>query len=379
MPSTLVEKIIARAAGKSRVAPGDIVTCKVDLAMFRDAAGPGRIAPRLKELGATVWDPSRVVVVNDHSTLAQRAHLMPGAFCASGDGHPTLAGAFGCYLAGFGATEMTGVMATGKIWTRVPESVLVRLAGKLPDGTTAKDIMFFLCRRLGSHNSLKVIEYSGSTIEQLSMSERMALTNLAAELGADTALIAPDAVTLEAIRTAGGDIDPNAANNWRSDPGAFHETVCDIDASTLVPQIARPESPAKALPITDAQGARIDQAYIGAYVGAKLSELRMAARVLKDRRVAKGVRLLIAPASAQTARTATADGTLTTLVEAGAVLLPTATTSPSSTAAGFFVDGENRMRHSDADVYLGSPYTVAASAIAGRITDPRPYLEGRAI
>jgi 3-isopropylmalate/(R)-2-methylmalate dehydratase large subunit len=424
MPSTLVEKIIARAAGKSRVAPGDIVTCKVDLAMFHDTSEPRRIAPRLRELGARIWDPSKVVVVCDHFVpafdaesaailqlprdwcrddgiagfydmqdicqvmLAERAHLRPGSFCVGGDSHSTMGGAFGCYMAGFGATELAGVMVTGKIWTRVPESVLVRLSGNLPDGTTAKDIILFLCRLLGTNNSFRVIEYSGSTIEKLSMSERMVLTNMAAELGADTALIAPDAVTLNAIRSAGGLVDDEAASNWRSDPNAHYEARYDLDASTLVPQIARPHSPANALPITDAQGTRIDQAYIGASVGAKLSDLRMAARVLKDRKVANGVRLLIAPGSAQTARTATADGTLTTLVEAGAILLPTGCGARADMGAGILADGEfcssathrsfkGRMGYDTTEVYLGSPYTVAASAITGHITDPRPYLEGR--
>lgn len=425
MSSTLVEKIIARASDRSRVSPGEIVTCKVDLAMFHDSSGPRRIAPRLKELGAKVWDPSKVVVVTDHFVpavdpasaailkltrdwvreegiasfydmqgichvlLAERGHLAPGMFCVGGDSHSTMAGAFGCYMAGFGATEMTGVMVTGEIWTRVPETIRVRLSGELPHATTAKDIMLLLCRRLGMNNSFKVVEYDGPAVERMSMAERMVLTNMAAELGADTGLIAPDPTTLDAIRAAGGVADDDAVRIWRSDPDARFEACHDIDVSTLSPQVALPHSPENAEAVTDVQGVPIDQAYIGACVGAKLSDLHMAARVLKGRKVASGVRLLIAPASTQTTSAAAADGTLPTLLQAGAILLPTGCGACAGLGAGVLAEGEvcisstnrnfrGRMGHKNAQVYLASPYTVAASAIEGRIADPRPYLHEQA-
>lgn len=425
MASTLAEKIIARAAGQTRVTPGEIVTCKVDLAMFHDSSGPRRVAPRLKELGARVWDPSKVVLVSDHYVpavddasaailkltrdwareqgvanfydmqgichvmLAERGHLAPGMFCVGGDSHSTMGGAFGCYMAGFGATEMTGVMVTGDIWTRVPETVRVRWSGDLPDGTTAKDIMLFLCRRLGMENSFKVIEYAGPSIERMSMMERMVLTNMAAELGAETGLIAPDAVTLAAMRAGGRTVDDEAAAQWQSDPGATYLASHDLDASTLAPQVALPHSPANSVAVTDAPRQRIDQAYIGACVGAKLSDLHMAARVLKGRKVAPGVRLLIAPASAQTTNLAATDGTLGTLLSAGAILMPTGCGACAGLGAGLLAAGEvcisstnrnfkGRMGHKDAAVFLGSPYTVAASAVEGHIADPRPYLQGAA-
>jgi 3-isopropylmalate/(R)-2-methylmalate dehydratase large subunit len=422
MPGTLVEKIIARASGRASVASGEIVTCKVDLAMFHDSSGPRRVAPRLKELGAKIWDPSKVVVVSDHYVpavdpasaailkltrdwvreqgidsfydmqgichvmLAERGHLAPGMFCAGGDSHSTMAGAFGCYMAGFGATEMTGVMVTGEIWTRVPETILIRWSGELPDGTVAKDIMLFLCRQLGMENSFKAVEYAGPAVERMSMSERMVLTNMAAELGAETGIIAPDSTTLAAIRTAGGAVEDDAVRVWRSDPDAKYEAFYEFDASRLAPQVALPHSPANAQPVDEARGRRIDQAYIGACVGAKLSDLRMAARVLKGRKVARGVRLLIAPASAQTTNAAAADGTLAVLTEAGAILLPSGCGACAGLGAGVLAEGEvcisstnrnfrGRMGHKDAEVYLASPYTVAASAVDGCIADPRPYLQ----
>ncbi len=424
MAQTLVEKIIAKASGRSIVTPGEIVTCQVDLAMFHDSSGPRRVAPRLKELGVGVWDPSKVVVVSDHYVpavdletaailkltrdwvreqgisnfhdmqgichimLAEGGHLAPGMFCVGGDSHSPMAGAYGCYMAGFGATEMTGVMATGEIWTRVPETILVRWTGELARGVVAKDIMLFLCRELGMENNFKVVEYAGPVIDRMSMSERVVLTNMAAELGAETAVIAPDAKTLAAIRAAGGSVADDVVATWQSDPDARFERVLEFDAGELGPQVARPHSPENSGPVAEAAGQAIDQAYIGACVGAKLGDLQMAAQVLKGRKVAPGVRLLIAPASVDATRRAAADGTLAILTEAGAILLPTGCGACAGYGAGILADGEvcisttnrnfkGRMGHAEAQVFLGSPFTVAASAVEGRIADPRPYLGQR--
>jgi 3-isopropylmalate/(R)-2-methylmalate dehydratase large subunit len=421
MAQTLVQKIIARAAGLDRVPPGQIVTCKVDLAMVHDSGGPRRIAPHVAELGVGVWDPSKVVVVSDHYVpavdlesaailkltrdwvreqgvghfhdmrgichimLMEGGHLAPGMFCAGGDSHSPMGGAYGCYIAGFGATEMTGVMVTGEIWTRVPETILVRWSGDLHRGVTAKDIMLRLCQAVGMDNSFMVIEFAGPTVEAMSMAERVVLTNMAAELGAETGLIAPDAKTLQAIRTAGGRADEADLSRWRSDRGAAYERVLDFDAASLEPQVALPHRPDNVAGVAAAAGARIDQAYIGACVGAKLSDLEMAAAVLKGRRVADGVRLLVAPASVATTRQAAANGVLETLTAAGAILLPTGCGACAGYGAGVLSAGEvcisttnrnfrGRMGHPDSEVYLASPYTVAASAVEGRVADPRPYL-----
>ncbi len=386
MASTLVEKIIARASGRSSVLPGQIVTCKVDLAVFHESDALRQLEPRLRELGARVWDPQKVLIVSDH----ERSHLTPGAFCASADSHSSPGGAFGCYMVSFEAAEMVGVMATGEIWVRVPETVLVRWSGDLPDGITAKDIVLYMCRHLGTHNSLKVIEYAGSTVEHLSMSERMVLTNMAADLGAETGIVAPDSITLGAIRSAGGEAQEQDFTNWRSDPDAAFESCHELDASRLVPQVARPNAPADAAPVTDAQGQRIHEAYIGACAGAKLSELRMDARVLEGRKVASGVRLLVTPASPHIANAAQADGTLAALMEAGATLLPSGCDACSDPGARGVTKGEVcisstdrsckiQASYADAEMFLGSPYTVAASAVEGRIADPRPYLERRSL
>ena len=420
MGSSLQQKILARAAGRDSVMPGEIVTCKVDLAMLLDSGGPRRIWPRLKELGVGVWDPDKIVIMTDHFTpavdaesaailkltrefvaefnipnffdmqgighvvLAEQGFLQPGMFLCGGDSHSCNGGAYGCYMAGFGAIEMTGVVVTGEIWIQVPQTIRVNWSGRFTHGVAAKDIMLVLCRELGIDNAFRVIEYGGDTVAAMPMTERVVLTNMSAELGAETGIIEPDETTLAAIRAAGREPDPDALN-WRSDPDTDYLAVHAFDASTLEPQVAAPHSPDNSGAVADFAGVSIDQAYIGACVGAKLTDLQMVAEVLQGRKVAAGTRLLIAPASQKVLADATTDGTLEVLTQAGAYLLPTGCGACAALGAGILAEHEvcisstNRnfkghMGANSAEVYLGSPYTVAASAVAGRITDPRELL-----
>jgi 3-isopropylmalate/(R)-2-methylmalate dehydratase large subunit len=219
------------------------------------------------------------------------------------------------------------------------------------------------------------------------MTERMTLCNMAAELGAQAGLIAPDATTADYIRAAG--TDPGDIARWQGDADAVPAERHRVNATALAPQVAAPHSPANSAPVTDHGAVRIDRAYIGACTGAKLVDLHMAASVLKGRRVAGNVRLLVAPASTRIAAQAAADGTLATLTEAGAILLASGCGACAGYGSGLLSEGEvciastarnfkGRMGATTAQVYLGSPYTVAASAVAGRIADPRPMLAERA-
>ncbi|MDH3977191.1 MAG: aconitase/3-isopropylmalate dehydratase large subunit family protein [Gammaproteobacteria bacterium] len=421
MGLTIAQKIIASASGQSADTVGEIVTCKVDLALLLDSGGPRRIWPRLKELGTGVWDPDKIVVVTDHFTpavdaesaailkltrdfvkefsiprffdmqgighvvLAENGYLQPGMFAAGGDSHSSNGGAFGCYMAGFGAIEMTGIVVTGEIWLQVPDTVRVNWSGQFGSGVAAKDIMLHLCRELGMNNAYRVIEFGGDTVMSMSMNERMVLTNMAAEMGAETGIVEPDDTTLEAIR-AGGQEPATDALSWRSDVDAEYLAVHDFDAAALVPQVAAPHSPANSGPADDFSDVAIDQAYIGACVGAKLSDLRMVADVLRGRKVASGTRLMVAPASNQVIIDATADGTLQAIVDAGAYMLPTGCGACAALGAGVLSEDEvcisstnrnfkGRMGANSASVYLGSPYTVAAAAVAGHIVDPREMLD----
>jgi len=418
--ATLAEKIIARAAGKDSVRPGDIVTCRVDLAMMHDSSGPRRMKPKLEELGARVWDPNKIVIITDHFVnesdpqsiaiqalarewvgqhdvthfheaqgichivLPERGYVRPGMFIVGADSHSTTAGAFGCFMIGIGATEMAGVLATGEIWIRVPPTILVKASGRLSDGVAAKDIMLALCRRIGiSGANYKVVEYAGPAIAALPMQERMVLTNMSAELGAKTGVIAPDAVTLEALTQFGAEV--HDAGIWRSDAKASYESVLEFDATKLAPQVAAPHSPENSAPVHEHAGTAVNQAYIGACTGAKLEDLRMAARILRGRKVASSARLFVAPASLRMAEQAKSDGTLATLEAAGAKVLPSSCGACIGLGPAGLGEGEvgisttsrnfrGRMGARTSQTYLASPYTVAATAVTGRITDPREFL-----
>jgi len=418
-PQTLAQKIIAKAAGHNHVTPGEIVTAGVDLAMIHDSGGPRRVAPILRRLGVELWDRDRIVLISDHfvpgddpdaaailnltrewaertgvtfydgqgichAILPERGHLAPGMLIVGGDSHSPTGGAFGAYMFGVGATEMAGVLATGEIWLRVPETIRIEWTGILGPALTAKDIMLALCAHLGMDGGqYQAVEYTGEAIAALGMQERMTLSNMAAELGAQTGLIAPDEITAAYIEAAGG--NPGDWRRWQGDPDAGISAHHRFDATTLAPQVATPHSPANAVPVTELTEI-LDIAYIGACTGAKYEDLKNAARILRGRKLAKGVRLLVAPASARDQARAGREGIMKVFESLGAEILPTACgicagygTSRlgadirciSTTARNF----KGRMGEASSRVWLASPLTVAASAVAGRIADPRDFLE----
>ena len=419
MQQTLAQKIIARAAGRSYVRPGEVVTARVDLAMIHDSGGPRRVAPILKELGVGLWDKSKVFLVSDHYVpgdteegaailaltrdwaretgvrfhdgegichvvLPESGQLKPGMFVVGGDSHSPTGGAMGAYMFGIGATEMAGVLATGEIWIKVPETIRLNWSGRLSDGVMAKDIMLALCGRLGMDGGkYQAVEYTGEAIRALSMQERMTLSNMAAELGGQTGLVAPDEVTVDFLRSVGGDV-PDLTGLF-SDPEAPVLEHHDFDASALTPQVAAPHSPANAMPASEAGKTAIQVAYVGACTGAKYQDLEAAARILKGRTLAAGVELFVAPSSRRDQDRATEDGIMAVFEAAGAKVLPNAcgicagygthrlgadVTCISSTARNF----KGRMGDPSSQVWLGSPLTVAAAAVAGHIVDPREML-----
>jgi len=415
---TLAQKLIARASGRAQVAVGEIVTCGVDMAMFHDSSGPRRLQPMLEELGAQIWDRSRVVLVMDHYVperdddsrrivriardwareqqlphvydsqgichvvVPQHGHIRPGMLCVGGDSHSPTGGAFGAYMFGIGSTEMLGVMVTGEIWLRVPETIRMWWDGALPAGVTAKDMMLHMIGRFGMNGGrYQAVEFAGPAVAALSMQERMTLSNMSAELGAQAGLVAPDATTAAFLAQAGA--PPVDMAPWFTDEGAAL-THHRFDAAALEPYVAAPHSPANAHGVSRYLGTHVDVAYIGACTGAKLDDLRAAAQVLRGHKVAAGIRLIVAPASLHDQERAREEGVLQVLMDAGAELFPTACgacsgygdpmgdgiTVISTTARNF----KGRMGSPTAQVYLGSPYTVAAAALRGCVTDPREVL-----
>ena len=420
-PQTLAQKLIARAAGRTQVQVGEVVTCAVDLAMFHDSSGPRRLQPMLEELGATVWDTNKVVLVLDHYVPAQdsdaqqivqrtrevarqwrlphvidsegichvvlpeRGHLAPGMFCVGGDSHSTTGGAFGTYMFGIGATEMLGVCVTGQIWVQVPRTLCMHWTGRLSPGVSAKDMMLHMIGHFGMNGGqYQAVEFAGEAVRALSMPERMTLANMSAELGAQVGLIAADATTVAHLHQCGVSQARLAqALQWQGDEGAEQERH-DFDASVLAPQVAAPHSPANTRAVTELGSVAPTIAYIGACTGAKLEDLRAAAQVLRGHKVAAGMQLLVAPASAREQAQAEREGVMQVLRDAGAQVLPNSCgacagygatfaegdTVISSTARNF----KGRMGPASVQVYLASPYTVAASALRGRISDPREVL-----
>lgn len=422
MAATLAEKIIARAAGRSEVTPGEVVTAKVDLAMIHDSGGPRRVEPILKELGAGLFDRSKVVLISDHFVpgdtdegarileltrawakerkvafhdgegichvvLPERGHLKPGMFVVGGDSHSPTGGAFGAFMFGVGATEMAGVLATGEIWIKVPGTILIEWKNRLPAGLTAKDIMLFLCGQLGMDGGqYQAVEYCGEAIRAMSMQERMTLSNMAAELGAQAGLIAPDRTTQSWLQSVGV-----KAGDWEGlHTDSEAETIARhvYDAAILEPQVAAPHSPANAMPVGEAADRVVDVAYIGACTGAKYEDLKAAAAIIAGQKLASGVSLLVAPSSRRDQDRAESEGIMGVFENAGARILPNACgicagygkdrlgediTCISSTARNF----KGRMGAPSSQVWLASPLTVAASAVAGRIADPRDFLRAK--
>ncbi|PPA74075.1 3-isopropylmalate dehydratase [Achromobacter spanius] len=418
-PQTLAQKLIAAACGRASVQQGEIVTCAVDLAMFHDSSGPRRLQPMLQELGASLWDPKKIVLVIDHYVpesddesrrivriardwaagqqlpnvydsvgichvvVPQHGHIRPGMFCVGGDSHSPTGGAFGAYMFGIGSTEMLGVAVTGKIWVKVPQTLMMRWNGRLAAGVTAKDMMLHMIGRYGMNGGrYQAVEFCGEAVRALPMQERMTLSNMSAELGSQVGLIAPDETTAAYLRKAGVTDSLDLAR-WQSDADADAEWH-DFDAALLAPQVAAPHSPANARDVDQYRDVPVQVAYIGACTGAKLEDLRAAASVLRGRRLAPGMSLMVAPASRLDQQQAEQEGVMQVLQDAGAEVLatscgacagyggsiPDGASVISTTARNF----KGRMGSETARVYLASPYTVAASAVAGRIADPREVM-----
>ena len=420
-PQTLAQKLIARAAGRDAVRVGEVVTCQVDLAMFHDSSGPRRLRPMLEDLGAEIWDPRKVVLVMDHYVpavdddakrivqiardtakdwrlpnvidsqgichvvLPERGFLRPGMFCVGGDSHSPTGGAFGTYMFGIGATEMLGVVVTGELWVQVPRTLRMTWQGQLAAGVCAKDMMLHMIGRFGMNGGdYQAVEFAGDTVRGLNMQERMTLSNMSAEMGAQVGLIAPDETTLAYLISKGVPADDlRGIAQWATDEGAALEDHV-FKATDLAPQVAAPHSPANTKDVGHFVGLELNVAYLGACTGAKLEDLRAAAQVLKGRKVASSMRLLVAPASAREQTQAAQEGTLQTLIDAGAQVLPN-TCGICAGYGGHFEEGarvisstarnfKGRMGPASVDVYLASPWTVAASALRGQISDVREVL-----
>ncbi|MDN4075944.1 3-isopropylmalate dehydratase large subunit [Fictibacillus terranigra] len=419
MGMTMSEKILAKASGQANVKAGDIVWVKVDIAMMHDLLGPWLVDGGFQRLGGKLFDKEKVVVVSDHCTppatvqqadilkftrdwsrdqelpyyyefegpchqvIVEHGHVRPGRLILGTDSHTCMAGGLGAFATGIGSTEMIGVLLTGETWLKVPETIKVVWDGRLPHGVYAKDMVLKTIKDLGHAGATyQTIEFSGSAISELSMDERLVLSNMAVEAGAKTGLIEPDHKVAEYLRSKGVTEEIDMIS---SDEDAAYSRVLYYNASELEPQVACPHEVDNVHPVSSVEGKAVDQVYLGSCTNGRISDLRIAAQILKGKKISKNIRCLVVPASQHIWMQANKEGILDILTEAGCIV-----NMPSCGACGGFTSGvigagevvmsssnrnfRGRMGSPKGEVYLGSPAAVAATAIEGKITDPRKYL-----
>ena len=426
MAMTLVEKILSRATGQSTVKAGDVVEPRVDLAMSHENGA--LVINQFQEiyqgtgLQARVWDPGRIALIFDHRVPAESAktatnqkkvrefaalqgitrfhdirgdeggichqilpengYVRPGQVVVGTDSHTTSHGALGAFAFGIGATEMASVWALGRILNvEVPGTIKVIVRGNLQPYVLPKDLILFLIGQLSAQGAnFKVIEFHGPAMEKMTTSGRLTICNMAVEAGATGGIVPADAETLRYLRDEAGVKD--TVEILGPDKDAIYDQVVEIDATTLVPQLACPHTVDNVKSIQEVLGRQVNQIVIGSCTNGRLDDIQMAARILAGKKVARSVRMLVFPASARIYRQALQDGTLATLMEAGAVVMNSGCGPCLGVHQGALADGDvalattnrnfkGRMGNPSAEVYLCSPAVAAASALTGKITDPR--------
>ena len=422
MAMTLVEKILAKKAGKKFVKPDEIVEVSVDRAMIHDALGAHTIA-KFRELGiGKVWDPARIVVVLDHyvpnkdidtakkclnikkfvaeqgienyyevgkggiahQVLVEKGHVMPGTILVGTDSHTTTSGVVGAFATGIGVDEMAAVFKTGRLWERVPGTIRINVEGRLVPPIMSKDLMLVILKRLGVSGALfKSLQFTGTTISQMSVAGRMVLTNMAIESGATNGIIEPDQKLVDFLK---GRTD-QPFDLVQSDPDVEYAKTLEFHADDIKePMVAVPPKPSNAVGVTEVEGTRIDQAFIGSCTNGRLEDLRVAAKILKGRKVDKLTKVIVIPASQEILKAALEEGLISIFVEAGAMIGPPTCGPCMEAHMGILGPGEvcistanrnfqGRVGDVTAKIFLASPATVAASALKGKISDPREFFQ----
>ncbi|MGC8983460.1 MAG: 3-isopropylmalate dehydratase large subunit [Desulfurococcaceae archaeon] len=420
----LTHRILARRSGRDEVKAGDIVFAKVDKLMIHDVTGPLAVKS-FKEISektgrAKLFDPSRVFVIIDHYappptvSAANNQNLLrkfasehgavlydmvgichqvmvegvvePGEVVLGADSHTTMYGALSAFATGIGSTEAAYVMVTGELWLRVPEVINVFLEGRLGRFVYGKDVILEILRRIGTEGAnYKALEFLGPGASSLTMDDRFTIANMSVECGAKSAIFYPDQALVEYYKEFAKDMSKVLRDEFfspRDLSTVSREETINIDLSALEPLVAKPHSPGNVVKVKDVEGVEVTMAFIGSCTNGRLSDLKEAATILKGRRVKSGVRLIVTPASKRVYQKALREGLIDVFLEAGAVV-----TNPSCGpcfgghlgVAGdedVVISSSNRnfvgrMGSAKSLVYLANPAVVAASAVTGRITDPR--------
>ncbi|HTM10589.1 MAG TPA: aconitase/3-isopropylmalate dehydratase large subunit family protein [Verrucomicrobiae bacterium] len=425
MPMTLSEKIIARAANRKTVSAGDIVVANADKLYIKDlrfskkedAKGLyGVLLEVLESMGKqNVWDGQKIVVNLDeqpprtdrrsegqdrardfareqrailyggedggigHNVMVEHGHVLPGEFIVGGDSHTCTYGALGAFATGIGFTETVGVLATGQIWLKVPTAIRFDLTGTPGPCVVGKDIVLWVAGKIGYEGAInRTLEYAGPGVKEISIESRLTMCNMAVEMIAVNAIIPADERTAAFVREAGG----GEFTPLSSDADARYVHIHAVNLGEIEPQVAAPEYPANAHPVGEFRGVKVHQGFIGTCTNGRIEDLRMAAGILHGRNVKPGVRLIITPASFMAYRLAEKEGLLKILQDAGATVTSSECglcVRPSLAAGEVCVSSGNRnyrgrMGPKESSVFLSNAATVAASAVAGEITDPRDFV-----
>lgn len=413
MPHTLIEKIIMKNTGMDNVVPGQIVTVNVDRVMIHDIFIPF-VVDKFNEMGfKKVWDPDKVVLIYDHlvptsavedvrhfqignkfvkeqglknfhsadgichQLMPEMGYAKPGNIVFGTDSHTTTYGCVGCFSSGIGYTEMASILGTGEMWCRVPETIKIIIDGKLPKNVTSKDVILRVIGDLRADGATyKSLEFTGSAIDDMSVSSRMTMSNMSIECGAKCAIFAPDEKTAEFSKINLDDIA------WlKADADAVYEKILTYKAEEFVPVLACPSQVDNIHDAAEKAGTKLDEVFIGSCTNGRLEDLATAAKILKGKKVAPYVKLIITPASRSVYRQAVEAGYMEIFAEAGAIVTHPGCGLCCGRAGGILTDGETvlatnnrnflgRMGTSGVNIYLGSPATAAASAVAGVITVP---------
>ena len=414
MGKTVIEKIIEHNTGKE-VKPGDIVTVNVDRVMIHDIFIPF-VAEKFRDMGfGKLWDPDKVVLIYDHlvpasqlddtrhfhtgdafaekngmthvhrsdgichQLMTEAGYVKPGDIAFGTDSHTTTYGCVGAFSSGIGYTEMASILGTGTMWIRVPETIKVVINGKLPENVMSKDVILRLIGDLGADGATyKALEFSGSAVENMTVASRMTISNMAIEAGAKCALFTPDEKTAEYCDITLNDYQTSLAG----DADANYCKVMEYKAEDFVPVMACPSQVDKIRNVSELEGTEIDQVFIGSCTNGRLEDLAAAAEVLKGKKVADFVKLIVTPASRKIYRQADEMGILDTLAEAGAIITHPGCGLCCGRTGGILTDGERvvatnnrnflgRMGTSKVQIYLASPKTAASCAVAGKIVSPQ--------
>jgi len=416
MGMTITEKILAAHAGRNRVEPGELINTRVDIALGNDITGPIAIEQFYKSGVKKIFDASRIILVPDHfvpnkyiqsamqakilrdfakkyklsyffdagemgvehALLPEKGIVLPGDLIIGADSHTCTYGGLGAFAAGVGSTDLAAAMITGEIWLKVPETIKLIYKGELNRWVEGKDLILYTIGDIGVDGALyKAMEFTGPVIDNLGIAGRLTIANMAVEAGAKNGIITPDEVTKEYVASRA----VRDFKFYKSDKNAAYSKIIEYDVGNIEPQVAFPHLPENTKGISEVEEIWIDQVVIGSCTNGRIEDLRSAASVLKGKKVAKGTRLIIIPATPHVYRTALKEGLFDIFLDAGGIISPPTCGPCLGGHMGVLAPGERavattnrnfvgRMGHPASEVYLANPAVAAASAVLGKISGP---------